>query len=115
MKCTREKDFLTHCNKDTGELSAYPTFFSFIDEYPLKVARDAKLEKFSFAVVYERIENETVVYACTLLSNISGTNPEKYNFLPAVVSCTPLLLLCQPGVMKNLHLYFTFIIGQNKL
>jgi hypothetical protein len=45
------------------KLSAHPTFYSYIDEDPLKILRDVKLEKFPFVVVYEIIENQVVVYA----------------------------------------------------
>jgi hypothetical protein len=46
-----------------NELSANPTFYSYIDEDPLKILRDVKLEKFPFVVVYEIAEDQVVVYA----------------------------------------------------
>ena len=55
--------FLSALRQRYAELSANPTFYSYIDEDPQKVLRDVKLEKFPFVVVYEIIENQVVVYA----------------------------------------------------
>ena len=55
--------FLEALQQRYHELSEHPTFYSFIDEDPLKVLRDVRLEKFPFVVVYEIIKNEVVVYA----------------------------------------------------
>jgi plasmid stabilization system protein ParE len=55
--------FLDALQQRYKELSANPTFYSYIDEDPLKILMDVKLEKFSFVVVYEIIENQVVVYA----------------------------------------------------
>ncbi|MBN8674547.1 MAG: type II toxin-antitoxin system RelE/ParE family toxin [Chitinophagales bacterium] len=55
--------FLAALQQRYKELSANPTFYSYIDEDPLKILRDVKLEKFPFVVVYEIIEPEVVVYA----------------------------------------------------
>ncbi len=45
------------------ELSENPTFYSYIDEDPLKILRIVKLEKFPFVIVYEIVENEVIVFA----------------------------------------------------
>ena len=55
--------FLTALQQRYKELAANPTFYSYIDEDPLKVLRDVKLDKFPFVVVYEIVENEVVIYA----------------------------------------------------
>lgn len=55
--------FLEALQQRYRELSKTPTLYSFINEDPLKVLRDVKLEKFPFVVVYEIIEKEVVVYA----------------------------------------------------
>ena len=55
--------FLAALQQRYKELSANPTFYSYIDEDQLKILRDVKLEKFPFVVVYEFIENQVVVYA----------------------------------------------------
>jgi ParE toxin of type II toxin-antitoxin system, parDE len=55
--------FLDALQQRYTELSANPTFYSYIDEDPMKVFRDVKLEKFPFVIVYEIIENQVVVYA----------------------------------------------------
>jgi ParE toxin of type II toxin-antitoxin system, parDE len=55
--------FLEALQQRYKELSANPTFYSYIDEDPLKVLRDVKLEKFPFVVVYEIIETQVVIYA----------------------------------------------------
>ena len=55
--------FLNALQQRYTELSANPTFYSYIDEDSLKVLRDVKLEKFPFVVVYEIVENEVVVYS----------------------------------------------------
>lgn len=55
--------FLDALQKRYAELSANPTFYSYIDEDPLKVFRDVKLDKFPFVVVCEIIENQVVIYA----------------------------------------------------
>ena len=55
--------FLNALQQRYKELSENPTFYSYIDEDPLKILRDVKLEKFPFVVVYEITENQVVVYA----------------------------------------------------
>ena len=55
--------FLDALQQRYKELAANPTFYSYIDEDPLKILRDVKLEKFPFVVVYEITGNEVVVYA----------------------------------------------------
>ncbi len=55
--------FLDALQQRYKELSANPTFYGYIDEDPLKILRDVKLEKFPFVVVFEIIENQVVVYA----------------------------------------------------
>jgi hypothetical protein len=55
--------FLDALQQRYAALSVNPTFYSYIDEDPLKVLRDVKLEKFPFVVVYEIIEKQVVVYA----------------------------------------------------
>lgn len=55
--------FLDALQQRYSQLSVNPTFNSYIDEDPLKILRDVKLEKFPFVVVYEIIENQVVVYA----------------------------------------------------
>lgn len=45
------------------QLAKQPTHFSYIDEDPLKVLRDVRLEKFPYLVVYEIVGTEVVVYA----------------------------------------------------
>ena len=57
------KRFLEALQQRYRELSGNPASYSYIDEDPLKVLRDVKLEKFPFVVVVEIIENEVVVYA----------------------------------------------------
>jgi plasmid stabilization system protein ParE len=44
-------------------LSQHPEHYSFIDEDPLKVLRDVKLDKFPYVVVFEILEAKVVVYA----------------------------------------------------
>jgi plasmid stabilization system protein ParE len=44
-------------------LSKHPEHYGFIDEDPLKVFRDVKLEKFPYVVVFEIRKAEVVVYA----------------------------------------------------
>ena len=55
--------FLEALQQRYEELSANPAFYSFIDEDPMKILRDVKLEKFPFVVVYEIIETQVLVYA----------------------------------------------------
>jgi plasmid stabilization system protein ParE len=55
--------FLNALQQRYEELSVNPAFYSYINEDPLKILRDVKLEKFPFVVVYEIIENQVVIYA----------------------------------------------------
>ena len=55
--------FLIALQMRYDDIATNPTFFSYINEDPLKVLRDVKLEKFPFVVVYEILETEVVVYA----------------------------------------------------
>ena len=55
--------FLNALQQRYKELSANPNLYGYIDEDPLKVLRDVKLEKFPFVVVYEIVEKEVVIYA----------------------------------------------------
>lgn len=55
--------FLKHLEECYSSLSQHPTHYSYIDEDPLKVFRDVKLEKFPYVVVFEIKETEVVVYA----------------------------------------------------
>ena len=55
--------FLEALHQRYSEISENPTFYSYIDEDPMKILRDVKLKKFPFVVVYEILENEVVIYA----------------------------------------------------
>jgi plasmid stabilization system protein ParE len=55
--------FLDSLQRRYSDLSANPSFYSFINEDTLKVLRDVKLEGFPFVIVYEIIELQVIVYA----------------------------------------------------
>jgi len=55
--------FLNALQQRYTALSANPTFYSYIDQDPMKILRDVKLEKFPFVIVYEIIERQVIVYA----------------------------------------------------
>ena len=48
--------FLEALQQRYSEISENPTFYSYIDEDPMKILRDVKLKKFPFVVVYEILE-----------------------------------------------------------
>jgi len=68
-------DYYERCQPDLGErfleavlaryddLIAHPQYYGYINEDPLQVLRDVKLNSFPFVVVFEIREEEVVVYA----------------------------------------------------
>jgi len=55
--------FLEALLRHYQELADHPTYYSYIDEDPLKVLRDVRLEKFPYVVVYEIAGTEVIIYA----------------------------------------------------
>lgn len=55
--------FLQALIKRYDDLMQHPTHYSFIAEYPGKILRDVKLEKFPYLIVYEIINAEVIIYA----------------------------------------------------
>lgn len=55
--------FLETLLKKYQDLAEHPTFYGYIDEDPLKVLRDVKIDKFPYVVVYEIMDNDVIVYA----------------------------------------------------
>lgn len=55
--------FLELLEQCYSSLSQHPEHYGYINEDPLKILRDLKLEKFPFVVVFEIREKDVVVYA----------------------------------------------------
>lgn len=67
--------FLSQLRKKYTALSLHPTHYGFIDEDPLKVLRDVRLEKFPYVIVFEIVENDVIVYAVHHLRKHPGNKP----------------------------------------
>jgi plasmid stabilization system protein ParE len=55
--------FLTHLRECYLSLAQHPTHYGFIDEDPLKILRDLKIDKFPYVIVFEIREASVVIYA----------------------------------------------------
>ena len=55
--------FLTMLQLCYQSLSEYPEHYGYINEDPLNILRDVKLEKFPYVVVFEITGTEVIVYA----------------------------------------------------